>query len=262
MPAEAVRDSLPFVRVLGARVPVVTLDEAVDAIEALIAARDGTCRQVINTGFHGIWEAHGTPEFAAVLDSADFWVPDGIAISLIARARGHRMRRIGGPQFVEAFLARANRKHYRSYFFGETPQTLDSLETVLKRRFPGHRIVGAFSPPFRQPTPEEDDEHVRMINDSGADILWVGLGCPKQEKWICDHRQRLNVPVAVGIGAIFGFLSGKARRAPGWIGCLGFEWAYRLAMEPRKCWRRCLIQGPQFVAHVLLELAGLKRYEY
>jgi len=261
MVTESTKDEMPVVNVLGSHVPVVELDDALNRMEALIAKRDGICRHVINTGFHGIWEGHNRPEFGEVLNAADFWVPDGIAVSLIARAHGHRMPRIGGPEFVEAFLERADQKNYRSFFFGETPETLESLETVLKRKYPGHEIVGTFSPPFRQPTEEEDEEHVRMINESGADVLWVALGCPKQEQWIYDHSDRLTVPVAVGIGAIFGFLSGTVKHAPLWIGNLGFEWAYRVLKEPKKCWRRSFVQGPQFVTHVLMELAGIKKYE-
>ena len=100
---------------------------------------------------------------------------------------------------------------------------------------------------------------MRAINAAAPDILWVGLGTPKQDRWIFEHRDRLDVPVAIGVGAAFGFFNGQVRRAPRWIGRVGLEWAYRLVKEPKKCWRRCFIQGPQFVAHVAMELAGRRK---
>lgn len=250
----------PEVSVLGSRVPVVNLSEAVARTESMIRQPNGRCRQVINTGFHGIWQGFKDPQFRAVLQSADFWVPDGIGIALIARCQGYSASRVGGPDFVEEFLRRAVVEGYSSFFFGDTPDTLAALAAALSGKFPGLRIAGMLSPPFRDVTPEEDEQHVQAINDSKPDILWVGLGCPKQEKWIYEHQDRLQVPVAVGIGAIFRFLGGTVPRAPGFVGRMGLEWAWRLAHEPKKCWRRCLVEGPQFLLHVGLELSGVRKY--
>jgi len=154
----------------------------------------------------------------------------------------------------------ANEMRYSSFFYGDTPQTLDALRSSLEREYPCHRIAGTYSPPFRPLTAEEDADVVKMINDARPDVLWVGLGLPKQETWIAEHIDRLNVPVAMGVGAAFGFLSGRVSRAPQWVGRCGFEWLWRLMCEPRKVWRRDLLGGPSFVGHVLLELTGLKKY--
>ena len=135
------------------------------------------------------------------------------------------------------------------------------IEREKQEQYPGHHVVGVLSPPFRPLTPEEDEAQVQAINRAKPDVLWVGLGTPKQDRWIHEHRQRLEVPVAIGVGAAFRFLSGQVPRAPVWIGRVGLEWAYRLLQEPRKCWRRCLIQGPQFIIHVALELTGLRKYD-
>lgn len=247
------------VEILGSVVPVLVMSEAVERTAALIEKRDGRCRHIVNTGFHGIWEGHKAPAFRRMLATADFWVPDGIAFPLIARLKGHRAKRLAGPEFVEAFLALANERGYRSFFFGDTEGTLAALESVLMKKYPKHKIVGTLSPPFRPLTQEEDDAYVQAINDAAPDVLWVGLGCPKQETWIFEHRDRLNVPVAVGIGAIFRFLGGTVERAPQWIGNLGLEWLWRLAKEPRKCWRRCVLDGPRFIASVSMELAAQRR---
>jgi N-acetylglucosaminyldiphosphoundecaprenol N-acetyl-beta-D-mannosaminyltransferase len=135
------------------------------------------------------------------------------------------------------------------------------LTQKLGDTFPGLKIAGAHSPPFRQLSPEEDAEEVRKINQSGADVVWVGLGLPKQERWMFEHRDKLEVPVLVGVGAAFKFLSGQVRRAPVWVGDHGLEWAWRFIQEPRRVWRRVLIDGPRFGCHVALELSGLKKYE-
>jgi len=234
----------------------------IEVIERWVGEPGPPCRRVVVTGFHGIWEAHRDPEFKAILNSADLWVPDGIAPVWVARLRGFRgVRRIPGAELMRAFFQRANEKGYRSFFYGDTEETLAALRGKLEAEYPNHRIAGTFSPPFRAISPEEDDAHVAMINAARPDVLWVGLGLPKQDRWIFEHRDRLRVPVAVGVGAAFGFLSGKIKRAPAWSGRCGFEWLWRLAHEPRKLWRRDLLDGPRFVFHVLLELCRIRKYD-
>ena len=166
-----------------------------------------------------------------------------------------------GPKLLPEFCKVANDKGFSCYFYGDTDETLDLLTTKLKGDFPDLKIAGAYSPPFRVLTPEEDDEIIQNINSSGADVLWVGLGCPNQEKWIYEHKDRLNIKVAAGVGAYFKFYSGQVKRAPSFIGNIGLEWLWRFAHEPRRMWRRILIDGPQFVGHAFLEISGLRRYE-
>jgi N-acetylglucosaminyldiphosphoundecaprenol N-acetyl-beta-D-mannosaminyltransferase len=250
------------VKILGSQIDLVDADDAVSRVQGWIEARDGRCRQVVVTGFHGLWEAHRDAEFKGMVNSAALWLPDGIAPVWIARLQGERTAcRVPGAEFMEAYLAKADMAGYRSFFYGDTERTLTALARVLQERYPGHRVAGVLSPPFRPLSPEEDEAQVRAINRARPDVLWVGMGMPKQDRWIYEHRDRLNVPVAVGVGAAFRFLAGHVRRAPNLVGRMGLEWAYRLLMEPRKCWRRCFIQGPQFVAHVAMELSGLRKYD-
>jgi N-acetylglucosaminyldiphosphoundecaprenol N-acetyl-beta-D-mannosaminyltransferase len=224
-----------------------------------IQQNEGICRRIVVTGFHGIWEAYQDTNFRYILNSADLWIPDGIAPVWVARWKGlSSAMRTPGADLMRAFFEMAAKEGYSSFFYGDTESTLSRLQENLKRQYPTHRIAGTFSPPFRTLTQEEDDEIIDMINRTKPDVLWVGLGLPKQERWIFEHRFRLNVPVAVGVGAAFGFLSGQVKHAPNWLGNLGLEWLWRLTQEPKKLWKRDLVDGPRFVWHVLWEFAGPK----
>jgi N-acetylglucosaminyldiphosphoundecaprenol N-acetyl-beta-D-mannosaminyltransferase len=156
------------------------------------------------------------------------------------------------------FFQRANNRGYSSYFYGGTEATLVALKERIRREYPGHRIAGMFSPPFRPPTLDEDAEIIESINTAQPDLLWVGLGMPKQETWIYERLDRLKVPVAIGIGAAFAFFAGTVQRCPEWIGRMGFEWAYRFLREPKKLWRRDLIDGPRFLLRLAVDLTILK----
>jgi N-acetylglucosaminyldiphosphoundecaprenol N-acetyl-beta-D-mannosaminyltransferase len=166
------------------------------------------------TGFHGIWEAHQSPELHRVLNSADLWVADGIAPVWVARLRGLRnVKRTPVADIMQAFFRLAQQKGFASFFYGDTDETLAALRRRLEADYPGHRIAGMISPPFRplvagmtsppfRPLAQEEDaRYLEQINDSGAHVLWVGLGTPKQDRWIWERRLRLRVSVAVGVGA-------------------------------------------------------------
>jgi len=253
--------TLPKVKLLGSHVHLVDLPWALDQMEQWVREPAGRCHQIVVSGYHGVWESHKDPEIKRMLAAADLWVPDGIAPVLVARMQGHRaVRRVPGTELMHAFLQRASGAGYRSFFFGDTPETLAQLSSYVERKYPGHRTVGALSPPFRPLSPEEQTAHIDMINAARPDVLWVGLGLPKQERWIYERLDRLQVPVAVGVGAAFGFVSGKIKRAPGWVGDGGLEWAYRLLKEPRKCWRRSVVEGPQFLTCLALEMLGLRHF--
>jgi len=255
-PQKAPRTDVPSIRVLGSRVHLVSVEQTGDQIERWISARDGYCHRVIATGFHGLLEGYKDPALLAILNGAELWAPDGIAPLWAARLLGYRnVQRAPGPEIMLEFLRRANEKGYSSYFYGDTESTLNALRRKVLRDFPKHRIAGMFSPPFRTMTTEENDHIVEKINAARPDVLWVALGAPKQDLWIYDRLPRLNVPVAIGVGAAFAFVSGAVPRCPQWIGRAGFEWAYRLMREPKKLWRRDLIDGPRFLFRLGLELA-------
>ena len=199
-------------------------------------------------------KANKDPEFKTVVETADLFVPDGFSVLWLARRKGYPLkRRASGADLMWDFCELAQRKGYSSFFYGDTEDTLSALTARLKQAFPGLRIAGTHSPPFRELTHEEDEEVVRKINESKADVVWIGLGLPKQERWMYDHREKLDVPVAVGVGAAFKFISGRVRRAPTWAGDHGLEWLWRLAHEPRRVWRRVFVDGPHFAIRLAME---------
>lgn len=252
---------LPTLKILGTRVHGPTLEQALDIIEEWIHQKDQTARVVVATGFHGLWVAHEDPGFREVLNQADLFCPDGIAPVWLSRLQGNPLPgRVPGPDLLLAFLHRAHAKGYRNYFYGDTEETLSALRRQIERQYPGATIAGMHSPPFRALTSHEAEEHLDRINQSHPDILWVGLGCPKQERWVAENREQLKVPVIAGVGAAFRFLAGSVARAPGWLRNSGFEWLWRLGAEPGKLWKRDLIDGPRFVAAAVLDARRAKRH--
>jgi N-acetylglucosaminyldiphosphoundecaprenol N-acetyl-beta-D-mannosaminyltransferase len=215
---------------------------------------------VANT--HVISEATKDPVFRKVLERASLTVPDGMPLIWVARRRGFPLqRRVCGPDLMWAFLQETSEKGYRHYFYGSTDEVLQQLNKRLLGWFPSLQICGMYAPPFRPLTDEEDRQVVQRINEAKPDVLWVGLGCPKQERWMDEHRDQLRVPVMVGVGQAFDIFAGVKRRAPAWMQDHGLEWLFRLIQEPRRLWRRYLIQGAGFVYNVLCEELRLKKLD-
>lgn len=205
---------------------------------------------------HSLVEARSDPGFALALREADMLLPDGSGILLAARLlRRPMVERVAGFEFFAALSERAERQGGLSYFFlGSSPAVLDRIATRLARDYPSIRLAGTLSPPFRDDfTAEEDAAMVEAVNCSGADVLWVGMTAPKQEKWIHRNRGRLQVPFTGAIGAVFDFYAGTKKRAPDWVCRLGLEWLPRLVREPRRLWRRNFVSTPVFLSMLLQE---------
>ncbi len=249
----------PCTEVLGAPVHIIDIENVLRLMEQWIRER-GCPRWIAVTGSHGALEAHKRADFRAILRTADLSVPDGRWAARVAATKmscpTHQVR---GADLVSAFCALAIKKGFTNYFYGDTDETLALASARLKQQHPGLKIAGAYSPPFRELTADEDSQIVEMINQANPDVLWVALGLPKQERWIASHRDRLTVPVIVAIGAAMKFHSGKVKPAPRWASRVGFEWLWRLLNEPRTVWKRALIYGPQFTALSLLELRRYKK---
>lgn len=254
-------DQLPRARILGVNVHMAQLSQAVSVIDGWVKDSD-KCRFVVATGMHGVSQARKDPAFKVILNSADLFLPDGISLVWVGRFRGYPIKkRVPGPDLMWEYCKIAEQEGQGVFFYGDTEETLEALEVNLKEHFPRLRICGAISPPFRTLTEEEEANEIRIINDSGADVLWVGLGLPKQERWIYNNREKLKVPVAVAVGAAFRFNSGKMLRAPGWVGNNGFEWLWRFMLQPKRMWRRVLIDIPWFSIQIALETTGLKKFD-
>lgn len=243
--------------VLGVPIDVLSWDVAVARIMAWGRARES--RYVAICNVHVTVTASRDAAFGEVIAEADMATPDGAPIAwMLRRLDFADQPRISGPDLMLALLRRCLDEGVAVYFYGSTPDTLAALERRLMERFPGLRIAGAESPPFRDLSAEEDDQSVARINASGAGILFVGLGCPKQERWMAAHRGRVNA-VMIGVGAAFDFHAGTVRRAPAWMQRNGLEWLHRLASEPRRLWRRYLVTNLLFIIGAILQLSGIRR---
>jgi N-acetylglucosaminyldiphosphoundecaprenol N-acetyl-beta-D-mannosaminyltransferase len=248
-------------RVLGVRVNALQIPDVVAQMEQWIHERGG-CRSIAATDMHGTVEAQHDPSFKQVLHSTDLVVPDGMPLVWLGRSRGHHLpRRVYGPDLMLEFCEKTAGRGYRHFFYGGEPGVPELLAESLKRRFPTMEVCGSFSPPFRLLDPEEDQEIVSMISRAAPDVLWVGLGTPKQERWMHEHRDKLHVPVLVSVGAAFDLHSGRRTQAPRWMREHGLECLFRLVQEPRRLWRRYLIDGAHFVAYLALDSLGLKSFD-
>ena len=247
--------------VLGVHVNAVQIPAAIAQMERWIEARDATTYVAV-TGMHGVSVSRREPAFRAVLNGAGMVVPDGMPLVWIGRLRGFSLRRrVYGPELMLEFCRATAARGLRHYFYGGAPGVADTLAARMAERFPGLIVAGTCSPPFRPLTPEEDAAIVAHINESNADIVWVGLSTPKQERWMHQHRTQLHVPVLVGVGAAFDMHAGRLKQAPPWMRENGLEWLYRLVQEPRRLWHRYIVLGSQFVFAASLELTGLKRFD-
>ena len=243
--------------------PVDPLDyaSAVKSIVDWIGAMERPCRFVVQTNVNSIVTVQESSLYSSTLQNASLSVPDGMPLVWLLRLRGVSIKsRVYGPDLMLMLCEEASKKGWRCFLYGGKPGVLERLKRRLESLSPGLQIVGAYSPPFRTLTETEDREICEMINAANPDILWVALGTPKQDIWMYEHREKLNVSVMHGVGAAFDFLSGEIRQAPRWMMHSGFEWLYRLMIEPRRLWKRYTINNALFLYYLLLEFLGLGRY--
>lgn len=243
--------------VLGVRVNATQIPDVIRQMRSWIEERE-TCRAIGVTGMHGVMEAQHDTGFRDVLAAEDAVVPDGMPLVWLGRLRGFALRRrVYGPELMLTFCQQTVVEGYRHFLYGGGPGQVEKLAESLRQKLPGLQVVGTYSPPFRPLAAQEDAAICAQINAAAPDVLWVGLGTPKQERWMHDHRAKLRVPVLVGVGAAFDIHAGTKSQAPEWMREHGFEWFYRLAQEPRRLWKRYLVYGAEFVVRAGLELLGL-----
>jgi N-acetylglucosaminyldiphosphoundecaprenol N-acetyl-beta-D-mannosaminyltransferase len=233
--------------VLGVPLAVSDYEEVLDWMEAMIAA--GQRGYLTAAAVNLVMSAREDPQAWEAVAAATLVVPDGQPLVWALKALGHRRAsRVYGPDLMAAFCARAARRAIPIYLYGgRTPEALALLSARLRERFPGLVIAGSESPPFRELSDSEEAEVVRRIDASGAAVVWVGTGQPKQEKWMLRMRPRLRAPLLVGVGAAFDFHAGLVSQAPSWMGRSGLEWVYRFSREPRRLWRRYVRYNPRFI---------------
>jgi len=238
-------------RVLGMRVDGTTYQETTDAITDMALARSGG--MVCVATVHMVMEAFDDPAFQRIVNAADRVTPDGVPLVTALRMLGIPLaRRVYGPTLTPIVCRRAEELGLPVGFYGGTPEVLDALTRELSARFPKLSIPFAYSPPFRPLSGAEDADVVEAIEAAGVAILFVGLGCPKQERWMAAHRDSLRC-VMLGVGAAFDFIAGAKSQAPPWVRRAGLEWLFRLLAEPGRLWRRYLIGNPRFLFYFALE---------
>lgn len=232
--------------VLGVRISAVNPLKAEAVIAGMIArrAKGYVCVAPVAT----VMACQKDPDYRALVNNATMVTPDGAPIAWLGRLVGHQdVRRTYGPGLMEQLCDHGRALGWRHFFYGGTPEACTQLERLLKARFPGIDIVGKLSPPYTPQAMPLAVDVARLINAAKPDIIWVGLGAPKQDFWNVINRPVLEAPVLVGIGAAFDFISGLKPQAPGWMGSMGLEWLFRLGCEPRRLWRRYLIGNTVFV---------------
>ncbi len=231
-----------------------------DWMDAMIAT--GTRGYVTAVAVNLVMSAREQPQTLAAVLGATLAVPDGMPLVWALRALGHEhATRVYGPDLMAKYCARAARAGTPIYLYGgrHDDAARELLARRLRERFPGLLIAGSSSPPFRELTPEEDERELEAINTSGAQVVWVGTGQPRQEQWMYRMRPRLQAPLLIGVGAAFDFHAGLVKQAPPWMGRSGLEWTYRLYREPRRLWRRYARYNPRFVVAFARQYARHRR---
>jgi N-acetylglucosaminyldiphosphoundecaprenol N-acetyl-beta-D-mannosaminyltransferase len=238
--------------VIGVPLAMTDYAEAMDVMDGMIARRERG--YVCAVAVHAVTVAQRDAELMAALRGSSLTVPDGMPLVWAANLMGESLKqRVYGPELMWRHCARAAERGHRVWLYGSRDQgTLAQLALNLRKAHPGLRIVGGYSPPFRELTRAEEDEVARRINADRPDVVWVGTGVPRQEKWMARMRDRLEAPVIGAVGAAFDFHAGRISQAPPWMQDRGLEWTYRIAQEPRRLLPRYLYYNPAF----LLAFAG------
>lgn len=242
------------IEILGVRVNLEDYDSAIEKVE-----------EHINNGYptgyvtlvcaDSLVNAQKNRFFKEVSNNSYLSLPDGMPLVWIARSKGARKIKTNtrGTIFMFKFFERTFQKEYKHFFYGGKEGVAEQLKRVFETKFPEVKIVGTYCPPFRELTEAEDSRICEMINSSGADIIWVGLGAPKQEFWMNEHKDKLDVSLMIGVGAAFDFHTGNAKEAPRWMQSNGLEWLFRLLSEPRRLWRRYLIGNSLLIYWLITE---------
>jgi len=247
------------VNVLGVGISVLNLKTALAAIGESIKNRSRG--YICVTGVHGVMEARQSPDFRAILNKAFLNTPDGMPMVWLGKLNGYEtMSRVYGPDLMLDVFSWSREAGCTHFFYGGQPGVAGELQRNLEAKFPGIKVCGCYSPPFRPLNAEEEAAFIATIDRLRPDIIWVGLSTPKQEKFMAEYLPKLNTTLMIGVGAAFDFYAGRTRQAPRWIQRSGFEWLHRLIHEPRRLWKRYLKNNPLFVMKIIGQLTGLKKY--
>jgi N-acetylglucosaminyldiphosphoundecaprenol N-acetyl-beta-D-mannosaminyltransferase len=250
-----------YANVLGVKVSAINMDCAIDMADRWITA--GNSGYACVTAVHVVMEAQKDRSYLHILNRAAFNLPDGMPLSWVGWLQGHReMDRVSGPGFMLAMCRLSAARGYRNFFYGGEPGVAETLRESLQERFPGLQVVGTYTPPFRNLNAEEESQLIAQILETKPHIIWVGLGAPKQERFMAQFVDRLHVPLMIGVGAAFDYHTGRLRDCSDLIKRAGLQWLHRLAQDPKRLWRRYLRAIPAFLWRIALQLSGLRCYPH
>jgi N-acetylglucosaminyldiphosphoundecaprenol N-acetyl-beta-D-mannosaminyltransferase len=247
-------------RILGINIDCISYREMMDRFDSWIQSDAGSAFTVALINVNCCVSALLDPKIRRVYQHADMTGLDSMPFLYVARAlKNPQSSRLYAPDMMLKLAEHSRERGYKFFLYGGASGAPEAMAEYLKRRFPNVQIAGMYSPPFRAITVSEDDNICKMIRDSGANIVWVGLGSPKQDVWIEEHRPKLPGIVMIAAGATFDFFAGRIRQAPGWIRVSGFEWLYRLFQDPIRLWKRYTVYNVLFLFALGLEVLGLLR---
>ena len=248
------------VNVLGVGVHAINMDSAMRWIhDALRQRRKG---YVCVTGVHGIMEAQNDPKFRHILNNSFLTTPDGMPTVWVGKKQGAAgMERVFGPDLMSRVCSETVEHGYTHFLYGGAPGVADELKARLEERYPGIRVAGTYTPPFRPLTLQEHVDLVEQISNVQPDIIWVGLSTPKQERFMAEYLPKLNTTLMFGVGAAFDLHTGRMKDSPEWMKNAGLQWLHRLAQDPQRLWKRYLVNNPKFIAAISAQMLGMRRYE-
>ena len=241
---------IPTCNIMGVNIAAVNMPWLIEFTKKNIKELSGNYMCVSNV--HTTVMSYDDAKYCAVQNGGIMAIPDGGPLSSVGRKRGFsEMRRTTGPDYMKEILKISNKEGYRHFFYGSTEETLKKLQRTLKRSYSDVQVAGMFSPPFRTLSAKEDEEVVRMINESNADFVWIGLGAPKQECWMAEHQGKIK-GFMIGVGAAFDYEAGNIVRAPQWMQKTNLEWLYRLIQEPKRLFKRYFYTNTKFIWNALI----------
>ena len=251
---------LPQVNILGVGIHAIDMAMALDVIETAINRKNKG--YVCAANVHVVMEAQDSAEFKQLLNSSLMTVPDGRPLVWLGRLWGVRsISQVGGPEMLDELCDLSRRKGYTHYFYGGAPGVAEQLREIMIARYPGLRVVGAYSPPFRQLTSDEERQLSGSFASLKPDITWIGLGAPKQEKFMANYLDLLDTTVMIGVGAAFDMNTGRIKDAPRWAKKCGAAWLFRLVQDPQRLWKRYLKTNPSFLWNAFLQTLHFKKFE-
>ncbi len=243
------KSQIPICKIMGVNIAAIDMEWLIDFTKKHVKELSGD--YICVTNVHTTVTAYEDESYRLVQNGGVLAIPDGGPLSVVGRWRGQRMGRTAGPSYMGEIFKISEEYGWRHFFYGSTKATLDKLEGQLKKAYPGLKIVGLYNPPFRELDDTEDAEIIKIIKEAYPDFVWIGLGAPKQERWMAAHQGKVN-GLMIGVGAGFDYYAGNIKRAPMWMQTSCTEWIYRLIQDPKRLFRRYLYTNMKFIWNAVI----------